>query len=128
MIVFICPSIMQNDLQKYIKLFLPFNASVNNLSNLAFVNIKVLTSIKLIKQINNDAIEKSIASKYTYKNKNYKSIILNVCYNAINYTPGSVNLLYTKGLKTVLATQNLMTKEHFVRQQDKCVFLHPSHL
>ncbi len=123
MIVFFCPLISQSNAVEHKKLFFSLFVSNFDFLNIIYKNIKEFIKIKVSKQRKNNTV-----SKCTYNNNYYYYYALNrinIFNTAINCTLKGVNLLYTKGLKAVLAAQNLISKKHYIRIQDKCAFLYP---
>ncbi len=122
-IVFLCPCIsLRNIRTRKYSSFLDI-ASVYKYLNLIFVIIKDLMNKKILKNKNNSTAGTPAAPNNINKNKNSVSSRIKYSNNIINQALKTVNLLYIKRLKDAQATQNLISKQHIFRLQDKCAFL-----
>ncbi len=124
-IVFLCPCIsLKNIKAKKYSYFLNI-VSVYKYLNLIFTIIKDLINKKILKNKNNSTAGIPTAPNNINKNKNSVSSRIKSNNNILNQSLKIVNLLYTKRLKDAPATQNLISKQHIFRLQDKCACLYP---
>ncbi len=124
-IVFLCSIVSQSNIKEkeYIS-FAGFDCVLRILNNI-YKNIKELTNKITSKQNNINAVKNLTVSQFINKNKNCVSNKVNSNNTVINKALQSWKLLYIKRLKDAQATQNLVSKQHFFRLQDKCAYLYP---
>ncbi len=124
-ITLLCPFISQsNTKEKETYSFSGLSSILIFLDNV-YKNIKELSD-KIISKPNNTKTAKILAVAKSIS-KNQHPVLNRV--NANKYTTSqakkSTNLLNSKRLKDALATQILISKQHFFRLGDKCAFLYP---
>ncbi len=124
-IIFLCPTIALYCLDAGEKLSLFGYKRIYNYFSFILYNLKKFKNKKILKNKNNSTVANLTVSNCIYKNKNSVSNRVNINNTLMNKALKSFKLLHIKKLKDALATQNLISKQHFFRLQDKCAYLYP---
>ncbi len=125
MIAFLCPVILQNNIrEKEITSFSDF-VRVDKYLKAIYKNLKELIYKIKSQDNNNKAAESSTVVNNIYQRKNSVLNRINNNNKTVNQALNNANLLYIKRLKDALATQILISKQHFFRLGDKCDLLYP---
>ncbi len=124
-IAFLCPCISKDNLTEKKNSSFPLCVSFNNYFSSVYSILKEFLNKIFSKQTDNNSVTISTELKNIYKNKNSVSNRTNHKNSSINQAIKFADLLYTKRLKVAQATQNLISRVHFVRLQDKCVQFSP---
>ncbi len=124
-VTFLCSYVSPHNIKEKKIASFADSARIDNNLNDSFKVLKEFITKKILKNKNNSAAKTMAAVNPIYKNKNSVSNRIYLNSTAINEAQKNVNSLYIKRLKDAPATQILILKEHFIRLQDKCVFLSP---
>ncbi len=120
-IVFLCPTIAPQNLTNGKKLSFSAFARINIYFYNIFLFLKELKK-KII--INNNNKADTASAQTTNKNKKQSLNLLDTSNQVSNQLLKLSKLLSYLRLKAAPATQNLISKQHFFRLQDKCAFLY----
>ncbi len=121
-IALLCPVIVPQNLSNGKKLSFSAFARIDIYFYNIFLLLKELKK-KIIKNKNNKA--DATSAQPTNKNKKQSSNMLDANNQMSNQVLKLLKLLSYKKLKDALATQNLISKQHIFRLEDKCACLYP---
>ncbi len=125
MIAFLCPIISLKNTEEKKNLSFYCFVRIDRYLKVIYMNLKELIYIIKSKDNNNSAAESSTVVNNIYERKNSALNRINNNNKTVNQVLNNANLLYIKRLKDALATQILISKQHFFRLGEKCAFLYP---
>ncbi len=125
LIAFLCSIISLSNITKKKTPSFSLLVYAYNILTMTYKDLNELINNILSKQKHNNTAATTAVTNPIYKNKNSVSNRVKSNNILINQALKSANLLSTLRLKDAPATQMLISKQHFVRLQDKCAFLYP---
>ncbi len=125
MMAFLCPIILQYAVFKLQPVYFSYTQLVSKYFLDILFNFKEFINKIILKNKNNNTAKHLAAAKLIHGNQ--KSILnkFNANIKALNNILEHIKNILQLGLKDAPATQNLISKQHIFRIQDKCAFLYP---